>query len=99
MQTQPIALKLKILNIQKYATTPYIHCSKLNSTLLALKNALNPICSYVDEKEYFTDKESEAASQILHDLYFKIPVRKKAERRRKISRLTASPVALDEWEL
>ena len=76
---QPITLKQKILNFQKYAPTPYIHCSKLNSALQAIKQILNPICEYVDDKGSFTTKEGQAASEILkeldvfHDLLMQCP--------------------------
>ena len=62
---QPSDIKQKILLIQRRRVTPYIHCSKLNSTLQALKLIMAPVSSYADDKNSFTKEEIPAANAII----------------------------------
>ena len=65
---QPTDIKEKILLIQRRRVTPYTHCSKLNSTLQALKLIMAQVSSYADDKKAFDEVESQAANVIMKQL-------------------------------
>ena len=65
---QPTDIKEKILLIQRRRVTPYTHCSKLNSTLQALKLIMAQVSSYADDKKSFDESESKAANVIMQQL-------------------------------
>lgn len=95
----PQALKMKIISTKKRRVTPYIHCSKMNSAIQAIKNILNIISSYADDKQSFNREEEKAASTMMTKLDEFTELLSQCQREVCITFLLSTPISATKEEV